>query len=186
MPSDPATPAPAFPYKIAVLCDLRDEHNRLLLLKRAKDPNKGLYSPIGGKLDTHMGESPARCAQREIEEEAGAHVPMERLRLTGIISEHGYQGTTNWLMFWYRVLGPCRVEERTMNEGDLEWHALDRVMSLALPETDRTIIWPLALAHDGGGLWDEPGFFSVHVECAGERGERLDWTVQQSRKPGRG
>ena len=38
------------PYKIAVLCDLRDESGRVLLIRRAKPPNQGLYSMIGGKL----------------------------------------------------------------------------------------------------------------------------------------
>ncbi|MBS0188690.1 MAG: NUDIX domain-containing protein, partial [Planctomycetes bacterium] len=82
----------ALPYRLACLCDLRDKDGRLLLLKRAKAPNMGLVSPIGGKLDVATGESPARCAQREIEEESGIHVPIERLHLTGLISESSFEG----------------------------------------------------------------------------------------------
>src|SRR5690606_3754723 len=73
-----AAPANPLPYKIAVLCDLRDERGRILLIRRKKHPNFGLCSPIGGKLDMHTGESPAQCARREIMEEAGIDVPIER------------------------------------------------------------------------------------------------------------
>lgn len=155
------SPTPGgYPFKIAVLCDLRDAEGRVLLIRRAQNPNKGLYSPIGGKLDMPSGESPAMCARREIREEAGLEVPIERLHLGGIISEHGYDGNTNWLMFWYRVRGPVSVRGGPMREGTLEWHRIEDLQTLALPQTDRSIIWPLVLAHDGG-------FFAVHIECAG-------------------
>lgn len=176
MPESSPTIRPFYPYKIAVLCDLRDDQGRLLLIKRAKDPNKGLHSPIGGKLDTASGESPAMCARREIHEEAGIDVPIERLHLGGLISEHGYQGQTNWLMFWYRVLGPVAVTPHTIREGDLEWHALSEFDRLALPETDRRIIWPLVHQHDAAAP-RRPGFFAVHVECVGDE---LAWSVEQS------
>jgi len=165
-------PPGGFPYKIAVLCDLRDAGGRLLFIKRAKEPNKGLYSPIGGKLDTAAGESPAQCARREIEEEAGISVPMERLKLRGIVSEHGYQGQTNWLMFWYRVEGAVEVEERTIREGELVWKSLAEMEGLELPGTDRGIIWPTVLRHDRRG-----GFFALHLECVGAEAR---WWVEQS------
>lgn len=55
-------PGPDLPYKIACLCDLRDKDDNVLLLHRIKAPNKGLCSPIGGKLEMQLGESPAQCA----------------------------------------------------------------------------------------------------------------------------
>jgi len=116
------TTASAIPYRIAVLCDLRDADGRVLLIRRAKSPNKGMCSPIGGKLETSIGESPARCAQREIHEEAGIEVPIERLRLSGVISEQAYENETHWLLFLYRVIGPVEVQEGPMDEGILEWH----------------------------------------------------------------
>lgn len=176
-PAHLAPPPGGYPYKIAVLCDLRDREGRVLLLRRAKNPNQGMYSPIGGKLDTAAGESPARCAQREIEEEAGIHVPMERLKLRGIVSEHGYQGETNWLMFLYRVTGAVEVKEQTIREGDLVWKTWEELERLELPETDRTILWPLSREHDRPG-----GFFAVHVECVGPS---LKWWIEQS-EPGSG
>ncbi|HBS30085.1 MAG TPA: hypothetical protein DEB06_11710, partial [Phycisphaerales bacterium] len=156
-------PEGGFPYKIACLCDLRDDRGRVLLLHRSREPNRGLHSPIGGKLDMPQGESPAQCAQREIHEEAGIEVPISRLRLVGLISEHGYEHRVNWLMFWYRVVGPVSVAPKVMREGSLDWHepgALDR---LPMPETDRRVIWPLVRAHEGPGDGSRSGFFAVHI-----------------------
>ena len=178
-PSGPASDGGARPYKIAVLCDLRDERGRVLLLHRLKEPNADLYSPIGGKLDTNTGESPAQCARREIQEEAGIDVPIERLELRGMISERGYRdeardagndARTHWLIFYYRVLGTVEVEPVEMREGRLEWVDAASVASLPLPETDRRIIWPLVHEHEGG-------FFAVHIDCDGPE---LTWTVEQS------
>jgi 8-oxo-dGTP diphosphatase len=109
------------PYRIACLCDLRDAQGRVLLLRRIKSPNLGLCSPIGGKLDVAHGESPAQCAQREILEEAGIHVPLERIRLIGLVAETAFEGRGHWLMFVYRVLGAVEVEPRDMREGRLDW-----------------------------------------------------------------
>ena len=52
------------PYKIAVLCYLFDREGRVLLLHRERPPNRGLYSPVGGKLEQSLGESPTACAIR--------------------------------------------------------------------------------------------------------------------------
>src|SRR5690606_10713480 len=120
-------PPPPLPYKIACLCDLRDSRGRILLLRRLKAPNQGLCSPIGGKLDMTTGESPAQCARREILEEAGIDVPIERLHLMGLIAETAFEGRGHWLLFYYRVLGPVEVEPREMREGKLEWFDPDEI-----------------------------------------------------------
>src|ERR1035437_3474557 len=59
------------PYKIAVLAYIFNAEGKLLLLHRKKPPNQDLYSPIGGKLEQQIGESPYACALREIAEEVG-------------------------------------------------------------------------------------------------------------------
>lgn len=159
----------SLPYKIAVLCDLRDREGRVLLIHRAKAPNQGLYSPIGGKLDTETGESPAQCARREIHEEAGIDVPLERLRLVGMVSEAGYQGESHWLMFIYRVVGSVEVEEKMIREGQLEWRRPEDLAGLPLPETDRQALWPMILRSHGQ-------FFAIHIDCVGDE---IRWTVEQ-------
>lgn len=185
---DPA--APVLPYKIAVLCELHDDRGRTLLIRRAKAPNFGLCSPIGGKLDTHTGESPLQCARREIQEEAGIEVPIERIRIAGIISEASFEGAGHWLIFWCRVMGPVRVTEQTIREGSLEWHEVGALDSLPLPETDRKIIWPLVRKH----VRETSGFFAVHIDCApgsipgsapGSPGApgTMHWAVEQADAP---
>lgn len=171
--------AGTLPYKIAVLCDLRDAQGRILLIRRAKAPNQGLCSPIGGKLDMETGESPAQCARREILEEAGIDVPQERIRLAGMISEAAFEGQGHWLIFWYVVEGPVEVEERTIREGRLEWHDPRDIEALPLPETDRRIIWPLVRAHvrAAEATRKGSGFFAVHIDCTGPE---LRWAVEQA------
>lgn len=157
------------PYQIAVLCYLFDEDGRVLLLHRRKPPNLDLYSPIGGKLEQAIGESPAACAVREIEEETGLHVTAQDLHLTGIVSEAGYRNESHWLMFLYEVTRPVQLTPREFREGRLEWHEREAIASLAIPETDRAVIWPL--------FWQYRGrFFTVHIDCT--QGD-LCWTVEQ-------
>lgn len=170
VPSGGGLGSPGYPYKIAVLCDIRNSRGEMLLLHRLKEPNKGLFSPIGGKLDTSTGESPTRCAQREAMEEAGVEIPLDRFRLAGMISERGYESKTNWLLFYFRVEGAVDFEAFEMNEGRLEWHDPAGIERLALPETDRRIIWPLVRKHEGG-------FFAVHIDCDGPE---MTWRVEQS------
>ncbi len=177
--TEPSQTTSSFPHKIAVLCDLRDVRGNALLIHRHKHPNKDLYSPIGGKLELASGESPLMGALREIHEEAGIEIEASRLQLVGIISERGYQGQTNWLMFWYRVRGAVEVEPRSFEEGRLEWVSVADLPSilgatgsaLPMPQTDIQIIWPLVLAH-------ESGFFSVHIDCTGPE---PTWTIEESR-----
>lgn len=168
--------SPALPYRIACLCDLRDAQGRVLLLTRLKAPNQGLVSPIGGKLDVASGESPAACAQREIREEAGVDIATERIRLIGMVSERAFEGKGHWLMFVYRVLGAVDVPAHDMPEGRLDWYRPDEVDGLALPETDRAIIWPLIRRTQPRTVDGLPGFFAVHIECDGPR---LSWRVEQ-------
>ncbi len=190
--SPPTNPSPTLPYKLACLCDLRDAAGRVLLLRRAREPNKGLCSPIGGKLDMPTGESPAQCAQREIMEEAGIHVPIDRLHLMGIISEQAYEGKGHWLLFYYRVLGPVEVTRTSLNEGTLEWFHEHEIDALPLPESDRQIIWPMVRRCEKNYDWRKPasptnlpGFFTLHIDCSkdgGGDGTGMTWAVEQVRE----
>lgn len=169
------------PYKLACLCDLRDAQGRVLLIRRNREPNKGLCSPIGGKLDMPTGESPAQCAQREIWEEAGVRVPIERLHLGGLIAERAFEGKGHWLLFYYRVLGAVTEPvKKEIGEGTLEWFTPEEIDTLPLPETDRRIIWPMIrrgeARYDPSRPGSRPGFFSLHIDCS--QGE-MSWTVEQ-------
>ena len=153
--------APDLPYRIAVLVYLYDEQDRLLMLHRTKHPNSGMYSPIGGKVEFHRGESPHECARRETLEEAGVQVGYEDIRLFGIVSERAYEQQHHWLIFLFESVTPIaadRVTRMEFDEGRLQWVPLDEVAGLGLPETDRRVMWPNAQKHRGG-------FFMVEIDC---------------------
>lgn len=161
--------ADVLPYKIATLCYLFDAQGRVLLLHRKRPPNLDLYSPVGGKLDQSTGESPTACAAREIAEETGLHIRLDQLHLTGIVSESGYDDAMHWLMFLYEVTVPVSVERMEFEEGRLEWHEPERIAELAIPQTDREVIWPL--------FWKyRKRFFSAHINC---EGGTVTWRLEQ-------
>ena len=64
----------SLPYKIATLLYCFNETGEILLLERTQEPNRGLWSPCGGKLKMDRGESPYACACREAHEEIGAEL----------------------------------------------------------------------------------------------------------------
>ena len=153
--------SPPLPYRIAVLVILFDEAGRLLLLHRRRPPNADLYSPIGGKLEMTLGESPTACAVREVQEEAGLTITADDLHLTGIVSECAYEGAGHWLIFVYEVTRAVRVERMEFEEGRLEWHDPAALETLPIPDSDRKVIWPHFWQHRGG-------FFMAHLDCAAD------------------
>src|SRR5262245_60518496 len=74
----------ALPYKIATLLYCFNARDEVLLLERAQEPNRGLWSPCGGKLRTDDGESPYACGCREAQEELGLALRPSDLHLTGL------------------------------------------------------------------------------------------------------
>src|ERR1700691_5881987 len=91
------------PYKIATLLYCFNAEDETLLLRRAQEPNRGLWSPCGGKLHMEEGESPHACACREAAEEIGLPLSPADLHLTGIVSERSYEASAHWLMFLFEV-----------------------------------------------------------------------------------
>lgn len=161
--------ADPLPYRIAVLCYIFDAEERVLLLHRCKPPNQHLYSPIGGKLEQAVGESPTTCAVREIHEETGLAVSSADLHLAGIVSETAFDHDTHWLMFLYELTRPVAVAPRRFDEGRLEWHDPAHITALPLPDTDRQVLWPLFWRY-------RRQFFCAHIDC---RGDQLAWRLEQ-------
>jgi 8-oxo-dGTP diphosphatase len=114
-----ATPAsvPPLPYKIAVLVFLENAAGEHLLLLRAKPPNLGAWSPIGGKLEMATGESPFECAVRETREETGFEIGAPDLHLFAVIAEKAYEGQSHWLMFLFRCRRPLPGLPPDISEG---------------------------------------------------------------------
>ena len=146
------------PFKISVLIFVRNTAGELLLIERAKEPNRGSWSPIGGKLEMKTGESPYETAMREAAEEAGLELSEEDLHLFCMISEKGYEGKNHWLMFLFDCLKPIAELPPTIDEGQFEFFKESELDALPLPDTDRDFLWPIY--HK-----DRSGFSVLRADC---------------------
>jgi 8-oxo-dGTP diphosphatase len=153
-----ATP-PGLDYKIAVLVFIENTANEHLLLLRAKAPNLGAWSPIGGKLETRHGESPFECAQRETLEETGFAVELADFHLFAMIAEKAYEGLNHWLMFLFRCKKPISGLPPDIKEGRFGFFSREAVAALPIPETDRSALWP---------IYDQyrNAFVALRADCA--------------------
>jgi len=160
------------PYKVATLLYCFNERDEVLLIERVHEPNRGLWSPCGGKVRMEVGESPYAGACREAEEELCLRLTPSDLHLTGLVSEHGYQGQTHWLMFLFEVTRRLSSLPPPCNEGRFGFFPRSALDSLNLPATDRERIWPWFWKYRGG-------FFAAHCHCHPDG--RNDWTLEEAR-----
>jgi 8-oxo-dGTP diphosphatase len=154
------------PHRIAVLVFLENAAGEHLLMHRAKPPNLGAWSPIGGKLETGTGESSFECAVRETREETGFVIGPADLHLFALISEKAYEGQAHWLMFLFRCLRPIPGLPPDISEGRFGFFARKAVDALPLPETDRTALWPVYDSH-------RERFVALRADCAPGRPVRV-------------
>jgi 8-oxo-dGTP diphosphatase len=158
------------PFYIATLLYCFNQRDQVLLLRRAQEPNLGLWSPCGGKLKMDAGESPYACACREAREEAGLNVQPPDLHLTGMVSEHGYEGQAHWLMFLFEVKPRLERLPPPHREGEFAFFDAREIPALDIPRTDAEQIWPLFWRHRGG-------FFAAHCRC--RAGGADEWTMEE-------
>lgn len=151
--------SPSLSYKLAVLVFLENTEGEHLLLLRAKAPNLGIWSPIGGKLETGIGESPFECAVRETQEETGFEITTADLHLFAMVAEKAYEGESHWLMFLFRCRLPLSKLPADMQEGKFGFFSRKAIDSLPIPETDRTALWPIYDRY-------RDRFVSLRADCA--------------------
>ena len=159
------------PYKVATLLYCFNEQDDVLLLERAQEPNRGFWSPCGGKLKMDLGESPYTCACREAEEEIRVKLSAADLHLAGMVSEHGYLGHTHWLMFLFEVKQKLKALPEPCPEGRFQFFRRDEIDLIKIPQTDREQIWPWFWKFRGG-------FFAAHCHCHPDGCN--DWTLEES------
>ena len=121
-----------------------------------------------GKLP--VGESPFVGACREAHEELGVKLVPSDLHLTGLVSEHGYQGQNHWLMFLFEVKRRLTALPPPHAEGYFQFFSRD-ALPAEIPQTDRERIWPWFWEHRGG-------FFAAHCHCHPDGTNK--WTLEQS------
>jgi len=146
-------------FKISCLLFINDHHGRILLIKRKKEPNLGLWSPPGGKLEMNLGESPVECAQREAKEETGVLIDEKELKPFGYISEKNYEGKNHWLMFLIMCNKPFKDTPKPINEGAFKFFHRAEIDQLTIPSSDHQLVWP---------FYDKrhSGFWGLRADCS--------------------
>ena len=107
------------PYTLCFLT--RNDH--ILMLKRNKSPNKGLWNGVGGHIQD--GESPLACIRREIKEETGFVVGAPRF--CGLLTWQGFEVPPGGL-YIFSAQAP-QGDPIECTEGILAWKSRDWVFS---------------------------------------------------------
>lgn len=139
-------------FRIGVLLYFRDRAGRLLLIQRRRQPNKGLWCSVGGKLEMPTGESPYECAIREAKEEVGVELVASDLALRCMLSEKNYEQTGHWLMFIFEVSKPLDSLPPDIDEGCFGFFEIEKLGFVEMPELDRRILLDRILSKDTKAL----------------------------------
>jgi ADP-ribose pyrophosphatase YjhB (NUDIX family) len=127
----------------------------ILMQRRRRPPNEGLYNVPGGKVEPD--EDPYEACLREVREETGLVLPHARLRavLTVVARDTG----TQWLLFTFVAERPAGEAAPVVeDEGELRWVPLRDIASLPVVSDI-----PVILPH----LWSaQPGVLMAKIECA--------------------
>lgn len=128
-------------------------------VKKNKDIHKGKWNGVGGKLE--LNESPSQAAVREILEETGLKVVKNNLKPMGVLTFPSFkvEEHQDWICFVFRIDLSGRIEDYPLAEsveGNLEWIAEDKLLSLPLWEGDPTFLpWVLEKKLFLGTYWYE-------------------------------
>ncbi|MEQ8672595.1 MAG: NUDIX domain-containing protein [Aggregatilineales bacterium] len=110
------------------------ENREVLLLKRSRLPQQGMWSAPGGKME--LGESPDECVIREIHEETGLTIRTPTLRAIVTVVDQDYP--MHWLLFVYRVeIFEGEVKLLDTEEGELCWIRLSAIADYPRPHSDQ-------------------------------------------------
>lgn len=85
--------SPSAQYPILAVCVAIWQDDKILLVRRANEPNKGLWALPGGKID--IGETIAEAAIRELIEETNLQVTPKNLFFIREIIEDGFHYVLN-------------------------------------------------------------------------------------------
>lgn len=127
--------------KLATLLYIRNRNGDYLLMERSKDPNKGLISPPGGKLDQDEAETPSRCAVREAYEECAMVTNESDWKVKGIVTEKNFPGVGNIMLFLMEYKETVDSLPAECNEGRFRFVNPAELHKQNLPVTDRFFLW---------------------------------------------
>lgn len=64
------------------------------------------------------------------------------LNCFGYIAEKSYEGSGHWLMFLFNCRKTIEQLPQEIDEGGFRFFSRSEIDALAIPETDRTLLWP--------------------------------------------
>jgi len=145
--------------KLATLLYIKNSQGDYLLLERIKNPNKGLLSPPGGKLDIHLSESPIECAVREAHEECSLDSTKDDWKLMGILTEKDFPNIGDIMVFLFEYKKQLDAIPPECNEGKFFFVPESEIMNSNIPETDKKYIWQSILQNKGNDA------FFLDMDC---------------------
>lgn len=116
-------------YVVIIL--FNKELNKILLVKRNKQPYKNCWNGIGGKVEKN--ETVFDCAKRECMEETNINLTNPKLLVTYVYPETNSINSNSTLNVIYDFVNEVNVDEN--EEGYYEWKDIDFVMN----SQDKTI-----------------------------------------------
>ncbi len=130
----------------STLCYIKNENNEYLLIHRNRkenDLNEGKWIGVGGKFEEN--ETAEQCVIREVYEETGLTLTDYHLHgLVKFISDTW----ENEDMYLFSATGFTGELKTDCDEGELEWVAADKVLSLPTWEGDKYFLTPLINGKD--------------------------------------
>lgn len=155
--------------KLATLLYIQNSDDQYLLLERSKEPNKGLLSPPGGKLES--AESPFGCAVREAKEECGIDSITSDWKMLGIVTEKNYPEIGDIMVFLMAYKKKFEFLPQDFNEGKFRFISKNDIPNSSIPESDKLFIWKFVL-----NSVQIP--FSIFINCNKNPFECVDETAE--------
>ena len=111
---------------------VRDAAGRVLLVRRANEPSRGLWSVPGGRIEP--GESAREAAVREVREETGLEVELGELLLTSDFGPYVVADYAGVVVGGTLVAGDDALDARWVPVGELATFDLTPGLLEALAE----------------------------------------------------
>ena len=109
------------------------DRGRLLLVKRAQDPNKGLWAIPGGKI--HWGETMHVAVEREIREETGLDIEVGEAVWVGDIIGPSQPPEWHYCVIDFIAHTTGGVASAASDVDELGWFTLEEARALPLTPT---------------------------------------------------
>jgi len=144
--------------KLATLLYIKNIGGDFLLIERTQKPNRGFWSPPGGKLITDIAESPFACAVREMKEECGFDTKTADWTLRGIVTEKNYPDIGNLMLFAMEYGIAVNEIPPESPEGKFGFFNPSIIRSLHIPPVDKLYLWDFVLNN-------KKSVFCIDVDC---------------------